>query len=57
MQADGNFCVYVSNHAVSSNAIWCSNTKGKGTGPYKLQVQEDGNGCIYDSKNAKIWCM
>jgi hypothetical protein len=55
LREDGNFVIYVSTHFVDSNIIWQSNTKGKGEGPFRLALQEDGNVVIYDRKNTPTW--
>jgi hypothetical protein len=54
MQGDGNFVLY-KNLPSGTPAIWASNTHGKGTGPYVLKMQEDGNLVIYDSTGAATW--
>jgi microsomal dipeptidase-like Zn-dependent dipeptidase len=36
-------------------ANWSSNTKGKGTPPYMLTMQDDGNLVLYDSTNTPTW--
>ena len=36
-------------------ANWLSNSKGKGTPPYKLTMQDDGNLVLYDSTNTATW--
>jgi hypothetical protein len=36
-------------------ANWSSNSKGKGTPPYKLTMQDDGNLVVYDSTNTPTW--
>ena len=36
-------------------ANWFSNSKGKGTPPYKLTMQDDGNLVVYDSTNTPTW--
>ena len=36
-------------------ANWLSNSKGKGTPPYKLTMQDDGNLVLYDSTNTPTW--
>jgi hypothetical protein len=43
MQTDGDFVI----HTANRQAIWRTNTKSKGTGPYKLAMQADGNLVIY----------
>lgn len=50
MQDDGNLVVYS-----NGSPVWASNTNGKGTGPYKLVMQADGNLVVYDSKNSPQW--
>jgi hypothetical protein len=55
LQSDGNFVLYNSKTFKPSEAIWSSNTHGKGKGPYKLKMQEDGNLVIYDGTNAATW--
>lgn len=52
MQTDGNLCMYTTNTAY--HAIWCSRTAGKGSGPYMLAVQGDGNLVIY-GRTGYIW--
>ena len=34
MQSDGNFVVYGNSPYARDNALWASNTKGKGSAPY-----------------------
>lgn len=55
IQEDGNFVVYKTNNFLPSNAIWNSSTAGKGSPPYKLIMQKDGNLVIYDKSNKAIW--
>ena len=55
MQPDGNFVVYQGSLFVQGNAIWASNTQFKGTGPYHLDMQKDGNLVIYDKDNKPTW--
>ena len=55
MQKDGNFVVYVSPHFVPSNALWSSGTHQKGSGPYRLVMQEDRNLVVYDGYNKALW--
>jgi len=57
MQTDGNFVLYSAgsfNGKRKDNPIWASNTMRKGTGPYKVWMQNDGNLVVYDSKSP-IW--
>ena len=39
----------------SSTPIWTTKTNGKGTGPYKMIMQDDGNLVLLDSLKAKLW--
>jgi len=50
MQTDGNFVVYT-----HGQAKWASNTNGKGTAPYRLVMQGDGNLVVYDKNNQATW--
>jgi hypothetical protein len=57
MQTDGNFVLYSAgsfNGKGKDNPIWATNTMGKGTAPYKVWMQDDGNLVLYDSKSP-IW--
>ena len=55
MQKDGNFVLYSSGHWVSKNALWSSQTCGKGIGPFCLSMQKDGNLVIYDRNGTPTW--
>jgi|NOAtaT_6_FD_contig_111_537912_length_1593_multi_5_in_0_out_0_2 hypothetical protein len=55
VQTDGNFVLYTSNSFESKHAIWSSNTYGKGTAPYQLRMQDDGNLVLYDAYQKPIW--
>jgi len=55
MQSDSNFMVYSSFHFSPKNALWSSNTSGKGPNPARIVVQEDANMAIYDGANKPIW--
>jgi hypothetical protein len=50
MQTDGNFVIYAANR----QPIWATNTNGKGSGPYKLELKPDGSLLVYGS-NTQIW--
>ncbi len=52
LQSNGNLEVY---RTSATAALWTSNTINKGTGPYRLQMQSDGNLVTYDSKDRAIW--
>jgi hypothetical protein len=55
VQHDGNVVVYSSSHHDPSNAIWSSNTGGKGQGPHVLRMQGDGNLVLYDAHGQPTW--
>lgn len=55
IQSDGNFVIYKSEVFHYKNAIWSSRTNGKGTPPYYLIMQDDGNLVIYDKEEKAIW--
>lgn len=55
LQDDGNFVIYKTSDFRSHNAIWASNTHGKGHKPYRLTCQEDGNLVLYDHHNKPLW--
>ncbi|GAM23606.1 hypothetical protein SAMD00019534_067810 [Acytostelium subglobosum LB1] len=55
LQQDGNLVVYRGNNFASCNAIWSTQTHGKGHAPYRLTMQHDGNLVIYDASNAPTW--
>ncbi|KAJ3310136.1 hypothetical protein HDU76_003439, partial [Blyttiomyces sp. JEL0837] len=50
LQTDGNLIL-----TDNGIAIWQSGTSNKGTAPYSLIMQDDGNLVIYDTKHAAIW--
>jgi hypothetical protein len=50
MQTDGNLVLYQ-----GSSAKWESDTKGHGSGPYRLVMQNDGNLVIYDGSDKAKW--
>jgi hypothetical protein len=51
MRGDGNLVVV---KTADRQPIWSSGTAGKGTAPYRLVMQSDGNLCIYGS-NGFVW--
>ncbi len=55
MQGDGNLVLYVGTHWVPKNAIWNSETGGKGQGPHYLAMQGDGNLVVYDCYDQPTW--
>ena len=55
LQEDGNFCIYVGTHHMPKNAIWNTRTYGKGSAPYSLAMQSDGNLVLYDSNQEALW--
>ena len=38
MQSDGNAVIYD-----SGKAVWATNTNGRGSAPYRIVMQRDGN--------------
>lgn len=57
MQRDGNLVLYNTYGDVSSPGapMWASKMCGRGTGPYKLIMQDDGNLVIHDVDHIPIW--
>ena len=55
LQDDGNLVLYKSNNFLPSNAIWHTNTNGKGDSPFNLIMQNDSNLVIYDKHNRATW--
>lgn len=51
IQGDGNFVIY---DEVKKMNLWSSGTAGKGTGPYRLAMQ-DGNLVLYDGQHRMQW--
>lgn len=51
----GDFSIYVSSHFCKENKIWSTKTEGKGSAPYQLGVQDDGDIVLYDGKMTKLW--
>ena len=51
MQSDGNFCIYFG----GLYCVWASNTCGKGSGPFELRMQDNGNLVIYDRTGEATW--
>lgn len=50
MQSDGNLVVQS-----GGRPVWASNSQNRGEAPYRLDMQEDGNLVIYDSRNQSTW--
>ncbi|NDD83754.1 hypothetical protein EBZ38_05640, partial [bacterium] len=50
MQENGNFVFYV-----DEKPMWSSNTQNKGSGPYKLVMQDDCNLVVYDKNRVSQW--
>jgi len=38
-----------------SQFVWQSGTSGRGTGPHKLMLQDDGHLVLYDKFNYRTW--
>lgn len=56
MQSDGNLVLYNNEQQQQQQeAIWASNSNNKGTSPYRLILQTDGNLVIYDIHHIPIW--
>jgi len=55
MQNDGNLVLYHTHNFQPSNAVWSSQTNGKGHGPFRAAMQGDGNLVVYDSHNQPTW--
>jgi len=51
MQADGNLVLYKHD----TQAIWATNTDGKGSAPYRVLNQSDGNFVVYDHHDKALW--
>jgi hypothetical protein len=54
-QDDGNFVLYKSVNFIPPNAVWASNTYGKGAPPRYITMQYDGNLVIYDDNGHATW--
>lgn len=50
LHSDGNLVVQT-----SGRPAWATNTQNRGEGPYRLDMQEDGNLVIYDVRNQAVW--
>lgn len=58
LKTDGNFVLYLVKEEKgkeSEHQIWETKTHGKGKGPFKLVMQQDGNAVLYDGSGAHIW--
>jgi hypothetical protein len=51
LQEDGNLVIFTSTTFSNANALWSSNSGGKGEAPFTLRTQDDGNLVIYDRTN------
>jgi hypothetical protein len=54
LQSDGNLVLY-DNCTNSQCSVWASSTSGKGTGPYRLYIQNDANSVLVDSTGSQLW--
>jgi len=52
VQTDGNV---VLSDVKSGRTLWSTNTAGKGTGPYKLTIQNSGNLVLNDANSQTLW--
>jgi hypothetical protein len=58
LQKNGNFEVYSSgtfNGRNKDHSIWSTGTHGKGSGPYGITMQNDGNVVLYDGTGNPLW--
>lgn len=55
LQDDGNLCFYPNMQRIPESCIWNSGSYGKGRGPYRLIMQDDGNLVIYDADKKATW--
>lgn len=53
LKTDGTLGLYSSQYSVSP--VWSSGTGGKGTAPYQLSIQDDGNLLLFDATPSVIW--
>jgi hypothetical protein len=54
LQGDGNV-VFIQYVGSTTKVIWSTNTSGKGTGPFKLAMQNDGDLVLTDMNNKLLW--
>jgi hypothetical protein len=38
-----------------NRVMWQTGTQRRGTGPYRMVVQDDGVAVLYDANNARLW--
>jgi len=58
LKTDGNFVLYLTKEEHGKEVelqVWETKTHGKGKGPYKLVMQQDGNAILFDNHNTHIW--
>lgn len=55
MQLDGDFVLYKDLGEKKKSRVWSTGTSGKGTGPYHVELQHDGNLVLYDNIGAKLF--
>ena len=55
MQDNGSFAVFRGTKGNPEDILWNTPTVGKGTYPWRLVLQGDGNLVIYDAKNTATW--
>lgn len=53
MQDDGNLTRF---RVADYSFVWTSKTAGKGSGPWTVYCQPDGNICLYDANMTALWC-
>jgi len=52
MQTDGNIVLY---KYPGQKVLWSSKTYGKGSAPYTLKLQKDGNLVVFDGRKVMTW--
>jgi hypothetical protein len=53
LKSDGTMGLFATQYSVTP--MWNAGTNGKGTGPYTLKIQDDGNLLLFDSIPSVIW--
>lgn len=52
LQTDGNFVIYKN---PEKKVLWSTNTYGKGSAPYTLKIQNNGNIVLFDARKFMFW--
>ena len=53
LKSDGTMGLFATQYSVTP--MWNAGTNGKGTGPYTLKIQDDGNLLLFDSTPSVVW--